>query len=404
MICRVKLKVSEREHKQRVEKVRERMEEYGLDLLLLLSKPRIFYLTGFPYIEGSRVFVLGIPKEGELFLIVPKLEEDHVKLFRRHWVRDIIVYWEYPHGEEPAHKVIRRAIDERRLSSGVIGVDQMALTPIPNLDDITLDKVLPDARLVHAKKIVDSMRLIKSREEVELLREAAKWANLAHTYLQEVIEPGISEMEASSLATHLATREMLKTLGPEYEPFDLYWYSCWARFKAGSRTSLPHGLLANRRVRRGDVIETAAEGRIGGYGNHLERTMFVGEPNQEFVKYFELMLKAREAALEAVKPDIKAEDVHRAVVRRIREEGYNPEMLLKHRSGHGLGLEHFEPPFLVEGDSTILRPGMVFTVEPGIYLPGKACFRHCDTVVVTEEGYEILDYYPTDLETLTIEA
>ncbi|MCD6244006.1 MAG: aminopeptidase P family protein [Candidatus Korarchaeota archaeon] len=400
----MKLKISEKEHKSRIERVRSALEEHNLDLLLVQDSSRIFYLSGFPYIEAGRPFILGIPRDREPFFIVPLLEYDHIKLFRKHWIEDVETYWEYPHGDIPAAKRIAEILEEKGYSDKRIGVDRFNLVSISNVDDVSLKEILPNAKLVQAKKIVDSMRLIKSKEEVELIEEAAKWSNLAHTYLQELIVPGVSEMEISSEATFLATREMLRTLGPEYEPYGLLWYSCWARFKAGPRTSLTHGLLANRRVRVGDVIETAAEGRIGGYTNHLERTMFVGRPSEKLERYFDLMMKAREAGLSMCKPGVRACDVHMAIVRKIKEEGYDPQQLLRHRSGHGIGLDHFEPPFLVDGDTTVLEPGMVFTFEPGIYLPKVACFRHCDTVVITEDGYEILDYYPTDIEYLTIEV
>lgn len=394
--------IPEKEHKTRIKNIKRKLEAEKLDLLLLMDRSRIFYVSGFPYLEGSRPFLLGIPRIGDPFFIIPLMEEDHIKIFRQHWIKDIVTYWEYPHGETPASKIIYEALKDRGYDRGNIGVDRNNLPSIPNLSDVSLEDILPNAKIVNAKRIVDNMRLTKSDMEIELMREAAKWANLAHTYLQELMTPGLSEMEIASKATYLATKTMLKTLGSKYEPLNLTWYSCWARFKAGSRTSLAHGLLANRKLKWGDVIETSAEGIIGGYTNHLERTMFVGKPSKEFTKYFELMIKVREAALSTCKPGVMAQDVHYAVVRKVKELGYDPQLLLRHRSGHGIGLDHFEPPFLVEGDKTTLKVGMTFTLEPGIYLTGKACFRHCDTVVVTEDGCEALDYYPTDIESLTI--
>ncbi len=165
-------------------------------------------------------------------------------------------------------------------------------------------------------------------------------------------------------------------------------------------SAIPHSISIKRKIREGDVVVTGAGADIGGYSSELERTMIIGQPTEKQRRYFEVMLKAQDAGLKAFKPGAKCSDVDKASRKVIEKAGY--EALIRHHTGHGLGLEGHEPPWLDIGDDTIMKPGMVFSCEPGIYKPGYAGFRHSDTVVITEDGSEILTYYPRDLESLTI--
>ncbi len=400
----VKLFIEEKEYRERLEKIRETVAERGLDALYLSNHNRIFYSTGFHYTATRPQGCLVTP-EGGLTLFIPKMEEQRLKE-RWPWLaEDLVVYFEYPVKNRPYEliDILVKAFQERNLDDKKIGVDGPALLSVPDFRAPSLQDGLTKAKLVYAGDIVDDMRIVKSDAEIALIEEAAKWCNLSHTLLHEYIEPGVSELQVSSRASHEATEIMLKTLGPEYEPFGLMWTTARARFKAGRRTAYAHGYLSNRQVKVGDVIETSGAARIGGYSNHIERTMIVGEPTDRQRKYFELMLKTQDAAFEAMKPGAKASEVHMAVRKKIKEEGFDPDLLMHHRTGRALGLDGYEPPTLVDGDDTILLPNMVFHVEPAIYLP-ECCYRHCDTVVVTEDGSKDLDYYPRDLEYLTIQV
>jgi len=402
----VKITVSRKEYERRRQTLMEKMRNTGLDALYLTTPKRIQYLTGCSSTFFYRPFGLLILLDGTTTLIVPRIEEPQIlKILKTelYGIDDVVSYWEYPGTPHPLD-TIAEVFKKSRLSGKKVGIDGSALPDIVGVIDISIQEKLPDVKFVPAKKLVDDMRIIKSPEEIELIKEAAKWANLAHTFLHEFIQPGVSEIEISSKATHYATTVMLKTIGEEYKSYELNWYSAWARFKAGPRTAFGHGCLSNRKVRIGDNIETAAEGLIGGYANHLERTMFMGEPNDKQRRYFEIMLKAQTAAIESCRPGVKCCDVHKAAMKVIKDAGLNVEAVVHHRTGHGMGLEDVEPPFLVDGNEEILRPGMVFTVEPGIYIDGLGGFRHCDTIIVTEDGWESADYYPKDIESLTIRA
>jgi Xaa-Pro aminopeptidase len=159
-------------------------------------------------------------------------------------------------------------------------------------------------------------------------------------------------------------------------------------------------MTSNVKLKAGDVLVTGAGADIWGYGSELERAMVMGEPSTEQERYFNLMLGAQTLALDTIKPGIKCSDVDRAVHAYFDEHDLNANW--RHHTGHAKSTLIHEAPFLDTGDDRIIEIGMVFTVEPGIYVPGFAGFRHSDTVAVTATGIEFITYYPRDLERLTI--
>src|SRR5689334_2799889 len=195
---------------------------------------------------------------------------------------------------------------------------------------------------------------------------------------------------------------MLDTLGTSYDSQSRGVRNppVSASFIAGANTALPHGMRRGQGLMRGDAIITGASSDVGGYHSELERTMIVGEPSAEFVKYFEWMLAIQDAGFGAIRPGRTCADVEAEVQREIA--GLGLSHLTRHHTGHGMGLEGHEPPFLDLGDQTVLEPGMVFSVEPGLYVPGVAGFRHSDTVIVTNDGVEVATYYPRDLPSLIV--
>ena len=396
------LQISDKEYARRLAQIREEMSTRGLDALYLTSSVRVFYATGYHY-YATRPQGCLIPLDGEVTNFIPVMEKQRLS---ERWPQftDIVTYFEYPVKNKP-HEVIdilAQLFKDRGLDDKRIGIDGPPLITMPDFRPPSLSGKLPRMELIPAGDVIDDMMIVKSREEIGLIEEAAKWCNLAHGILHDYIEPGASELEVSSRASYEATALMLKALGPEYETYDAGTITpARAMFHAGRRSAYPHAYNWNRSLRVGDVIATNASARIGGYKNHIERSMILGEPTERQRRYFDLMLKAQDAAFESIKPYAKASKVHKAVRKVIRDEGYDPDALLLHRSGRGLGLSGYEPPTLIDGDDTVLRPGMVFHVEPGIYLP-EYSFRHCDTIVVTDEGCRDLDCYPRDLESLII--
>jgi len=397
----VKIAISEEEYKRRINNVLEELARRKLDALYLTSGTSFLYLTGYSYIQTERPAALIILVEGEITFMGPALETDHVPL-KTKLVKNIKTYSDYP-GEKHPIEHFATFLKELGLNDKKIGIDNMAgAAGIWGYKGPKIIEKLPSAKFVEAKDIVESMRLIKSREEIELIIESAKWGNLAHSLLQAYTEPGLWDLEISMRASHEASIAMKRALGPDYEPCKWGESPAGAGFRGqvGPMSAIPHAISTKRMIKVGDVIISGASADVGGYCSELERTMIVGEPTETQRRYFEVMLKAQDAALAGFRPGARCSDVDKVTLKVFQKAGYGG--LIRHHSGHGLGLEGHEPPWLDVGDDTVMMPGMVFSCEPGIYKPGYAGFRHSDTVVITEEGAEIVTYYPQDLESLTI--
>jgi Xaa-Pro aminopeptidase len=249
---------------------------------------------------------------------------------------------------------------------------------------------------------VEDQLAVKSAAEIELIRESCKWGNLAHTLLQRYTRPGLTEVEVSQRASHEATLAMLDAIGPVYRAQSAFFDGAGAGYRGqiGRNAAIPHSLTANITFRAGDVLVTGATAPVWGYLSELERTMIIGEPTGQQRKLFEHMVALQDVALGAIRPGAKCSDVDGAVRAYYEEHGLWEYW--KHHVGHCIGLRYHEGPFLDIGDDTEIKPGMVFTVEPGLYVDGVGGFRHSDTVAVTEHGTELLTYYPRDLESLTL--
>ncbi|MFW6108836.1 MAG: M24 family metallopeptidase [archaeon] len=394
-----KLRISWNEYRRRVERLRKHMREEEFDAYLITSGVSIFYFSHFYHMVTERPAALLVEPDGKPVFMGPLLEADHLRL-QTPLVGDCYTYLDYPGEKHPMKRfadwLTDLGYDKARIGtdnpSGVGGT--MGYTG-PNLNDL-----LEEAELVKDGQFIWDMRLVKSSEEIELIRESSKWANLAHTYLQEYTVPGLYDMEIKLLATLDATSALKKTLGSKYESIKGKAVSAGFRGQVGWKSAIPHSIDLGRPVKEGDVLVTGAGADIGGYGSELERTMFIGEPTAKMERMFKVMCEAQEAAADALRPGNTCADVDKAANKVIRKAGYWENV--KHHTGHGIGLQGHEPPYLDQGNDRNLKPGMVVSLEPGVYELDYAGFRHSDTLVVNEDGCEWVTYYPRDIESLII--
>jgi Xaa-Pro aminopeptidase len=199
-----------------------------------------------------------------------------------------------------------------------------------------------------------------------------------------------------------ATLAMMDAIGPIYRaqsPFSS-GASAGYRGQIGRNSAIPHAMANNLQFRRGDVLVSGAGAPVWGYHSELERTMILGKPSDEQKRMFEHMINLQDLALNTMKPGIPCSAVDRAVRSYYEEQDLWPYW--RHHTGHAIGLRYHEGPFLDLGDDTLLKPGMVFTVEPGLYVAALGGFRHSDTVCITEDDIEVVTYYPRDLDSLTL--
>jgi Xaa-Pro dipeptidase len=253
-------------------------------------------------------------------------------------------------------------------------------------------------------EFIENQMMVKSPAEINLIRESVKWAHLAHTLLQRYTHPGAAETEVSLRASMEATLAMMDAIGPIYRALSPFsdGPSAGYRGQIGRNAAIPHSLAGNLTFQSGDVLVTGAGAPVWGYNSELERTLIIGPASDDQKRMFDHMLALQDIALGAIQPGARCADVDRAVRAYYEAHGLMPYW--KHHSGHAIGLRYHEGPFLDLGDATVIQPGMVFTVEPGLYAPSLGGFRHSDTVAVTQDGIEVLTYYPRDLPSLTIPA
>jgi Xaa-Pro aminopeptidase len=395
-----KLCISVNEYKNRVERLREEMKKRELDAFLITNGVSIFYMSAFYHMVTERPAALLIPRDGDISFMGPLLEADHLK-YQTQLVKQIHTYLDYPGTTHPID-LFAKWLSDLGYAKSKIGTDNpsgasatMGYTGPP------LTEKLPEAKLIKADDILWDMRLIKSPEELDLIRESAKWGNLAHQLLQEYTSPGRWDADVALEATMEATAIMKKTLGPQYTPIaGTRCCSAGFRGQVGWKSAMPHSIAIEHPIKQGDVLVTGAGADVGGYNSELERTMIVGPPTDRQKHYFEVMMEAQDAAISALKPGASCADVDNAANKIIHKAGLKE--LIRHHSGHGIGLQGHEPPWLDQGNPVSLKPGMVVSIEPGIYRLGYAGFRHSDTLIVIVDGNEVVTYYPRDLESLTI--
>ena len=380
---------------ERRERLLEHARAQGLSGVVLFDQAYIQYSTGFSFLSNERPIAFAQNAAGEMAVLVPEFEVERTReetSFER-----IESYPEYPGTEHPmliwARVLADLGIRDR------IGADSDGYPGIlgyqgPALSEVTGASVAP------LSDVIESAMARKSPAEVELIRQSARWCEHAHRLLQQYSVPGATEAEASLRAGYEATLAMLAALGPDYagQLGSQDGATAGYRGQIGRRSAWAHAVAHNITFQSGDMLVTETAAPVWGYNAELERGMVIGTPTDEQRRLFDHVVAAQQAAFDAIRPGATCADVDQAVLDYFATHDILP--LWRQHTGHAIGLRNHEAPFLDVGDPTPLEPGMVFTIEPGVYQEGLGGFRHSDTVVVTGDGLEILTDYPRDLESL----
>ena len=347
----------------RVERFRSLLRSSGVDAALIIPGPNLRYFTGFRVEALERLLVLVIPAHSsELVLMVPMLEYERARALSIEGL-SIVSYRD----EEDPYKILVGELKD--LGAEVVGVEG-------SMPFRTAGKLLGSSfRLTEVDDLIYGMRIIKDSYEVELLKRASRIDEEAIKEGFRNLKPGMTEKEVSRIV-----RERAEELGAEEVPFCI--------IQSDPNTALPHAESSSRRIEAGDVVLFDVGVRVEGYVADITRTVVLGEPKAEHVRIYNIVKEAQEKAISSVKPGLTAETIDRVARTVIEGSGYGEYFI--HRTGHGLGLEVHEEPYIRAGNKLVLKEGMVFTVEPGIYLPGKFGVRIEDDIVVTKEGFEDL--------------
>jgi len=391
------IQITKTEYQARAARLLEQIREQRLNGAVLFDSHYILYYTGFAFIPTERPIAFVMNAKGERGLFVPRLETEHAR--SNAMIDHVAHYMEYPYTPHPM-EAFKEMLAEMGMSS-LIGADNDGYPWIlgyrgPSLTEMTGQPP------VHIAAFIEDQMMIKSEAEIALIKESVKWGHLAHMLLQRYTKVGATESEVSGRASLDATLTMLDTIGPIYRAQSYFSSGAGAGYRGqiGRNAAIPHALANNIVFQAGDVLVTGAGAPVWGYNSELERTMFIGPPSDPQKTFFDHMLALQDTAFGALEPGAPCSQVDQAV-----RAYYNKHDLWdywKHHVGHAIGLRYHEAPFLDLGDETIMQPGMVFTIEPGLYHPELGGFRHSDTVLITGDGIEILTYYPRDLESLII--
>ena len=366
------------ERARRLSRVQALMKANGVGAVLIEPGASMIYFTGVRWHLSERLTCAILPVEGEPCIVTPFFEEPSVRLSLsvpaevRTWNED----------EDPL-RVVAGFLRDRRLDRRPVGVEA-------NVRFFATDRlraVLPDARLVSADRLVRACRMVKSPAEIALMQAATDVTIAAYRWLHPRVEVGMTGRDVGALMD-AATRKLGGA--PEF-----------SMALVGPDAALPHGGTAPRRIARGDVVLMDCGCTVQSYQSDVSRTFVVGTPSAEVRRVWDQVARGQQVAFAAAKLGAPAGSVDDAVRRYYESLGFGPGYRLpglSHRTGHGIGMEGHEPVNLVRGEATALAPGMCFSDEPGLYLPGKFGVRLEDCFHMTETGPKWFSEPPASID------
>jgi len=355
--------------RERLSQVVAAAEARGLDAIALVPGPNMAYLTGLSFFLSERPIVALLAVGEPPCIVLPELEAGKARElgFRAFTYTD----------EEGYAMAFHEASAAVELAGARLGVEALRMRV---LEERTLTRYAPQVEMVPVDDVISELRMIKDERELGAMRRATRVAEEAFLSWIPTLRAGMSEREAASRLI-----AALLNNGADGLAFDPI-------IATGVRSALPHAVPGDDRLQPGDWVVVDWGARVDGYVSDLTRVLVVGHPSGPLCDIHPVVVDANAAGRAAVVPGAVAQDVDAAARRVVDAAGYGPRFF--HRTGHGLGLEEHEPPYIVAGNTLTLKPGMAFTVEPGIYLEGIGGVRIEDDVAVTDDGMITLSTLP----------
>ncbi|MBN2677995.1 MAG: aminopeptidase P family protein [Anaerolineaceae bacterium] len=365
-------------YKERLQKLTIAMQKSGLDALALNPSPSLVHLTGLHFHLSERPVIFLYRPESSPALVLPELESSKID--------PALGLDLFPYGENPQtwNTVFLRACNHMALNGRTIGVEPGRLRV---LELRYLEAGVTHAQIQSAESALAVVRMHKDKTEIAAMQKAVEIAQQALLHTLPLIKNGISERE---VASELALQLMRAGSDPEL-PFT-------AAVASGPNSANPHALPSDRKLKTGDMLVIDWGASYSGYCSDLTRTFCIQHLDPEFETIGQIVKEANQSAQKAVKPEVPAGKVDHAAREVIDKAGYGAKFT--HRTGHGLGLEVHEHPYIYAENQQPLEAGMTFTIEPGIYLPGKGGVRIEDNIVVTQKGCTCLSDLPRDVQIL----
>ena len=371
--------ISVDERRARLEKARGLMKANGISALLLTGGTSMEYFTGMKWGLSERLLAAVIPASGAAFLVTPKFEEERAMEQARLGPlgKDATIYaWEE---HESPYALIAQGLKARGLSTATIGAEE-------TVRFVFADGAshLPNVKVISGTPVTAGCRTIKDAHEIALMRYASQVTLKAYEAAWKSLKEGMTQDDFAKLV-----QMAHKQLG----------YEGSAGVQVGKYSALPHGSTTPQTVREGSILLIDGGCKVEGYSSDISRTFVLGKATQRMKDVFDIEHRAQTAAVKTARPGLPCEAVDAAARKVIVDAGFGPDYkYFSHRVGHGMGMDGHEWPYLVKGNTLPLKPGMVFSDEPGIYIPGEFGIRLEDDMVITESGAELFTPQSPSLE------
>jgi len=351
-----------------------------MDALVLTGGTSLRYFTGIRWWLSERLLAVVLPARGTPFVATPAFEEDRVREQMAEGPLDStteVLAWQE---NESPYRLLAEGLKKRSLTAGTLGVEET----VRFLFSDGISRATPALTLVSATPVTAGCRALKDAHEIELMRIASAVTLKAFEATYRSLEEGMTREDVNRLVAS-AHQQM--------------GYPGEALVLVGPDTALPHGSVKPQVVREGSVILIDGGCVVEDYHSDISRTFVLGKPTDKMRKVFDIELRAQTRALEVARPGVECQAVDAAARKVIVDAGYGPGYkYFTHRVGHGIGMDGHEWPYLVQGNDLELSPGMTFSDEPGIYLPGEFGVRLEDELLITADGAELLTLQSPSLE------
>ncbi|MBI2538053.1 MAG: aminopeptidase P family protein [Gemmatimonadetes bacterium] len=368
------------ERRARIEKARRLMREQSLNGILLTGGTSLDYFTGIRWGLSERLLALVVPVDGRAFLVCPAFEADRA----RERVQDgplagDVDFLTWQEDQSP-YALVADGIRARGGATGRLGIEETVRYVFSD----GVAHAVPSLSLVSATPVTAGCRGVKDAHEIALMRLASEVTLRAYEAAYRALKEGMTQDQFADLVSQAHRR-----LG----------FSGGAGVQVGPYSALPHGSATPQVIREGTILLIDGGCAAEGYRSDISRTFVLGKATDRMKQVFAIEQRAQQAALAAARPGVECQVVDAAARKVITDAGYGPDyQYFTHRVGHGIGMDGHEWPYLVRGNTLKLEPGMTFSDEPGIYLPGEFGVRLEDDMVITENGAELLTPTSPSLE------
>lgn len=363
--------ITVQERNERQEKARALMRENRLGAILLMAGTSLRYFTGIRWWGSERMFAFVLTASGKPFFVCPAFEqaraEEQITNSPQSGDADIRIWQE----DESPYQKLAQSLRDRGLATGTLGIEERVQFVFSN----AVSQAAPQLKCASATPVTAGCRMIKSAHELALMRLACKATLMVYEAAFKSLQEGMTDSEV-----HQLVESAYEKVGFEGE----------VDVSIAANSSSPHGSTEAQVVREGSIIMLDDGCTADGYWSDITRTFVLGKPSDKMKTVFDIIHRAQSAALQAARPGVPCESVDAAARKVITDAGYGPDYrYFTHRLGHGMGMDMHEWPYLVRGNTTPLEPNMVFSDEPGIYIPGEFGIRLEDDMHITESGAEL---------------